>query len=78
VSMDEIKRVFSNVFPRDVRTVEPQKKGLIFGEILRIYEEPSGPVLSFLAGTDNPTRKQYTDKLDRSNVSYKLGKDFST
>lgn len=78
MSIDEIKRVFSNVFPRDVRTVEPAKKGLIFGENLRVYDEAGGPVLSFLEGTDNQIRRQYTDKLDRSDVAYKLGKDFTS
>ena len=77
MALDEIKRVFSSVFPRDIRTVEPSKKGLIFGEVLRVYEEKNGPVLAFLEGTDRNTRKQYTDKLDTSNVKYTVGKDFS-
>ncbi len=77
MAMDEIKRAFSNVFTRDVRTVEPSKKGLIVGENLRVYEEKSGPVLSFLEGTDKNVRKRITDKLDQSNVRYTVGKDFS-
>ena len=76
--MDEIKQIFKNVFPRDVRTVEPTKKGLILGEVLRVYDEKGGPVLAFLKGTDNRTRKQYTDRLDTHNVSYKVGKDFES
>ncbi len=78
MSMDEIKRVFNNVFVRDVRTVEPTKKGLIVGDVLRVYDEKAGPTLSFLEGTDRGTRKRYTDKLDQSNVSYVLGKDFTS
>lgn len=35
-------------------------------------------MLSFLEGTDNQIRRQHTDKLDRSDVAYKLGKDFTS
>ena len=76
--MDEIKRLFKNVFPRDLRTVEPSKKGLILGDVLRVYDEKSGPVLSFLKGTENRTRKQYTERLDQQSVKYTVGKDFES
>lgn len=76
--MEAIKRVFSNVFTRDVRNVEPTKTGLIVGENLRIYKEGDDYVLSFLKGTPLPARNQITDRLDQNHVSYKPGKDFST
>lgn len=75
--MDEIKRIFSNVFPRDIRTVEPSKKGLVLGESLRIYDEGKGGVLlRFLRGTENRVRKTYTDKLETNGITYKVGDDF--
>lgn len=77
-NMDEIKRVFTHVFTRDVRTVEPKRKGLIVGENLRVYDEPGPAVLSFLKGTDQGARKKVTDKLDEQKVEYKIGDDFAT
>ena len=74
--MDQVKRAFRSIFCRDLRNVEPSKKGLIVGEVLRVYDEPSGTLVAFLKGTDRNTRKQYTDKLDTEGVSYKLTKDF--
>lgn len=75
--MDEIKRVFSTVFTRDVRSVEPTKTGLIVGDNVRVYKGAGGYELAFLIGTDNGTRAQYTAKLDQANVSYKVATDFS-
>ena len=74
---DELKRALGSVFLRDVRTVEPKKKGVIVGENLRIYEEKQGFVLSFLRGTDERTRGQFKDKLENAGLSYELGADFS-
>jgi hypothetical protein len=74
--VDEIKRVFSNVFTRDVRSIEPTKTGLIVGENVRVYKGASGFELAFLVGTDNNTRAQYTEKLDQHNVVYSVVTDF--
>lgn len=75
--MDEIKRVFSSVFTRDVRSVEPTKTGLIVGDSLRVYKEGEGFVLSFLSGTGHDSRRGFTEKLDQHNVTYTVGEDFS-
>ena len=74
--MEEIKRAFAPVFCRDLRQVEPSKKGLIVGDSLRVYVEKDNATLRFLRGTDKNTRKQYTEKLDTAGVSYKVGDDF--
>ena len=66
------------MFTRDVRTVEPTKKGLIVGEDLRVYDEKDGPVVSFLKGTSHKRRKEVTDRLDTQSVTYSLGKDFES
>lgn len=76
--MDEIKRAFSSVFTRDVRSVEPSKTGLIIGDNLRIYKEGSGYRVAFLRGTDNGSRKQVTSKLDENQIAYTVGDDFAT
>lgn len=75
--MEAIKRAFSHVFTRDVRHVEPTKTGLMVGENVRIYKEGDGYVVSFLKGTDRPSRTQIAERLDMNNVAYTLGKDFS-
>ena len=75
--MDAVKRAFSNVFTRDVRHVEPTKTGLMLGENTRIYKEGDSYVVSFLKGTDLPTRTKIAERLDMNNVVYTLGKDFS-
>ncbi|RMG16303.1 MAG: hypothetical protein D6731_06450 [Planctomycetota bacterium] len=74
--MDEIKRVFRNVFTRDVRAFEPNRTGLVIGENLRIYKEGPDYLVSFLRGTDRAARKQTTDRLDQAGVRYRLGPDF--
>ena len=75
--MDELKRVLGSVFLRDLRTVEPDKKGVLVGEDLRIYEEKSGFVLRFLKGTPVSTRAKYKSKLDEGSIAFKLGKDYT-
>jgi hypothetical protein len=75
--VDEIKRVFSTVFTRDVRSVEPTKTGLIVGENVRVYKAGDGYELAFLVGTDNGTRSSYIEKLDQANVKYKVATDFT-
>ena len=75
--MEDIKRAFSHVFTRDVRAVDPTRKGLIVGDSLRVYDEPSGPQLSFLAGTDLPSRQKITNRLDEQGVAYTTGEDFT-
>ena len=76
--MEEIRRAFGGVFLRDVRTVEPSKKGWVVGENLRIYDEGGGYVLSFLRGTDEGQRRQARSKLEGAGISYTVGEDFST
>ena len=75
--MDEIKQVFKTVFTRDVRSVEPNKTGLIVGDSLRVYKEGGKFVLSFLSGTGHDSRRGFTEKLDRHSVNYKVGADFT-
>lgn len=76
--MDDVKRALGgNLFFKDVGRVEPGKKGLQVGEVLRVYQEKEGYVISFLKGTDERTRKQFRDKLDTGRVAYKAGPDFS-
>jgi hypothetical protein len=75
--VDELKRVLGSVFLRDLRTVEPDKKGFLVGEDLRIYEEKSGFVLRFLKGTPESTRAKYKGKLDEGSIAFKLGKDYT-
>lgn len=76
--VEEIKRALgTSVFLRDVARLEPGKKGVQVGEVLRIYEEKGGYSLSFLKGTDEKTRKTYRDRLDLSKIQYKVGADFS-
>lgn len=76
--MDEIKRAFSSVFTRDVRSVEPGKTGLIIGDSLRVYKEGSGYRVAFLRGTGNSARHQVTAKLDENQIAYTVGDDFAT
>ena len=74
--MDQIKDALRPMFTRDLRTVEPTKKGLLVGENLRIYDTKPYE-LRFLKGTPTQSRQQLTDKLDQHNVEYKVGADFS-
>ncbi len=77
--MEEIKRVFGSVFLRDIRTVEPDKKGFLVGDDLRVTEEKGGSyLLRFLKGTPEKTRSQYKTKLDEAKIAFKVGKDFTT
>lgn len=75
--MDELKRVFGAVFLRDIKTVEPDKKGFLVGDDLRVSEEKGGYVLRFLKGTPEKTRAQYKAKLDEASIAFKVGKDFT-
>ena len=76
--MEDLKRVLGSVFLRDIRTVEPDKKGFLVGDDLRIHEDKGGTyVLRFLKGTPEKTRRQYTAKLDEGSIEYKIGKDFT-
>ncbi len=74
--MDEFKRAFSSVFTRDLRLVDPSKKGLIVGEDLRVYDEPTGAVIRFLRGTPTRRRHDVQERLDGQNVTYSIGDDF--
>ncbi len=87
--MEDLRRVLGSVFLRDLRTVEPDRKGLLVGDDLRIHEESGGPgagppnkktayVLRFLKGTPESTRAKYRTKLDEGSIAYKVGKDFTT
>jgi hypothetical protein len=75
--MDELKRVLGSVFLRDIRTVEPDKKGFLVGDDLRVYDEKGAFVLRFLKGTPESTRAKYKGKLDESKISYSVGKDYT-
>jgi hypothetical protein len=74
----ELKRTLAPIFLRDIRSVEPDKKGFLCGDDLRIYDDGSGNYsLRFLKGTPEKTRKQYKDKLDGASITYKVGKDYT-
>lgn len=76
--MEELKRALgTTVFLKDLSRVEPGKKGVAVGEVLRIYEDKGSYTLSFLRGTDERTRKTYRDRLDTAKLSYRVGADFS-
>lgn len=76
--MEELKRALgTNLFLKDLSRLEPGKKGVAVGEVLRIYEDKGSYTLSFLRGTDEKTRKTYRDRLDLAKLGYKLGPDFS-
>lgn len=75
--MDDLKRAFGSVFLRDLRTVEPEKKGFLVGDDLRVHEEKGTYVLRFLKGTPESTRAKYKGKLDEAGIAFKLGKDFT-
>jgi hypothetical protein len=75
--MEEFKRAFGSVFLRDIRTVEPEKKGFLVGDDLRVHEEKGGWVLRFLKGTPESTRATYKKKLDDAQLAYKVGRDFT-
>jgi hypothetical protein len=77
VAADDLKRVMGSVFLRDIRQVEPDKKGYLCGDDLRIYEEKEGYTLRFLKGTTEKTRKQYREKFEQAQLKYKLGSDFT-
>jgi hypothetical protein len=78
VDVEDLRRVLGSVFLRDLRTVEPEKKGLLVGDDLRIHEEKGAYVLRFLKGTPESTRAKYRTKLDEGSIPYKVGKDFTT
>lgn len=68
-----------SIFFRDIRGVEPTKKGWIVGESMRIYvDDQGGYTLCFLRGTEEKTKKTYRDKLDQARIPYKAGPDFSS
>ncbi|MBX3468931.1 MAG: hypothetical protein KF878_18835 [Planctomycetes bacterium] len=76
--MEDLKRALgSTVFLKDLARVEPGKKGVAVGEVLRIYDDKGVYTLSFLRGTDERTRKQYRDRLDLAKLEYRLGADFA-
>lgn len=75
--MEELKRALgTTVFLKDLARIEPGRKGVAVGEVLRIYEDKGSYTLAFLRGTDERTRKQYRDRLELSKINYKLGADF--
>ena len=73
---DDLKRALGSVFLRDIRTLDPKRNGVIVGENLRIYEEKSGYVLSFLLGTDERVRGSFKEKLETAGLAYSIGDDF--
>ncbi len=76
--MEELKRALgTTVFLKDLSRIEPGKKGVVVGEVLRIYEDKGGYTLSFLRGTDEKTRKTYRDRLETARLTYKVGPDFA-
>ncbi len=74
---EDLKRVLAPLFFRDIRAVEPDKKGFICGDDLRIYEVEAGYSLRFLKGTPEKTRHSYKTKLDEAGIAYKVGKDYT-
>ena len=76
--MDDLKRAFGSLFLRDIRTVEPDKKGFLVGDDLRVHDEKGTYVLRFLKGTPESTRATYKKRLDESSIPFKTGKDFTT
>jgi hypothetical protein len=76
--VDDLKRVLGSVFLRDIRTVEPDKKGFLVGDDLRVYDDKGEYVLRFLKGTPESSRTKYKAKLDESGIHFKVGKDFTT
>jgi hypothetical protein len=75
--VDDIKRAFGSLFLRDHRTVEPDKKGFLVGEDLRVHDEKGTYVLRFLKGTPESTRATYKKRLGDAAIGYKVGKDFT-
>ncbi len=78
MDVEDLRRVLGSVFLRDLRIVEPDRKGLLVGDDLRIHEEKGAYVLRFLKGTPESTRARYRTKLDEGSIAYKVGKDFTT
>jgi hypothetical protein len=76
-TMEDLKRAFGSVFLRDIRSVEPDKKGFLVGEDLRIHEEKGAWVMRFLKGTPESTRGTYRKKLDEAGIAFKVGKDYT-
>ena len=74
---EELKRAFGSVFLRDIRTVEPDKKGFLVGDDLRVHEEKGSWVLRFLKGTPESTRAKYRTRLDEAGIAFKVGKDYT-
>ena len=74
---EELKRAFGSVFLRDIRTVEPDKKGFLVGDDLRVHEEKGAWVLRFLKGTPESTRAKYKARLDEAGIGFKVGKDYT-
>ena len=75
--MEDLKRAFGSLFLRDIRSVEPEKKGFLVGDDLRVHEEKGAYVLRFLKGTAESTRATYRRKLDDAAIPYKIAKDFT-
>lgn len=76
--MEDIKRALGgNLFFKDLARVEPGKKGLQVGEVMRIYDDKGSYTVAFLRGTDERTRRQYRDKLDTGRITYKAAPDFT-
>lgn len=75
----DLKRAMGgSIFLRDIRNVEPAKKGWIVGDNLRFYTEEQGNTVSFLRGTDEKTRRTVREKLDTARIPYKAGPDFAS
>lgn len=74
--MEELRRALGGVFLRDVRAVEPGKKGVIVSENVRIYDEDGAWRVAFLRGTDAATRSQLASKLEGAGVAFEVGPDF--
>lgn len=77
VNNEELKRIMRPMFLRDIKTIEPDKKGFLCGDDLRIYEGETAYSVRFLKGTPEKTRHQYKVKLDEGGIEYKIGKDFT-
>ena len=75
--MEKIKNAFRNFMLRDIRAVEPDKKGYRIGDAVRVYKEKNGYVVRFLKGTEMKDRQNYLDKLEQEGLEYTQGEDFT-
>ena len=76
-SLDDVKKAIgSSLFFKDLSRFDPNARGVVVGDYLRVYDEGDSFRLRFLLGTPPSQRQPVTDRLRAAKIEFTQDKDF--